>query len=372
MSAPHPPAVTRERLLSLVAGMSGRPVLMLIDPVADLFITGTPKRISREAPVLILRYEGEHLAPGGGANAVANVAALGGRPLPLGIVGDDASGHGLVAELARRGIDTSGLRVRGGYRTPTKVRIVGGARHALKQQIVRYDVEEELALDDEDRAAHRRRIDAWRRELPQLPRVAIVSDYGYGGVQPELVADLRRGLGDGGTVVCDSRYRLADFGGGGNDGCDGATPNEEEAEALHGGPLTGGAGDDGAALLAAGESLRRRLGVGFLLITRGSRGMSLFEPAAAVHLPVHGGDQVADVTGAGDTVIGTFALALAAGARPLEAALLADYAGGVVVMKMGTATLSADELAEAVTADPAPIDAVDPSGSPPSSHPEGR
>jgi len=387
MSAPHPPAVTRERLLSLVAGMSGRPVLMLIDPVADLFITGTPKRISREAPVLILRYEGEHLAPGGGANAVANVAALGGRPLPLGIVGDDASGHGLVAELARRGIDTSGLRVRGGYRTPTKVRIVGGARHALKQQIVRYDVEEELALDDEDRAAHRRRIDAWRRELPQLPRVAIVSDYGYGGVQPELVADLRRGLGDGGTVVCDSRYRLADFGGaGGDDGCDGATPNEEEAEALYGGPLTGGGGDggggggggdpgtggDGAALRAAGESLRRRLGVGFLLITRGSRGMSLFEPAAAVHLPVHGTDQVADVTGAGDTVIGTFALALAAGARPLEAALLADYAGGVVVMKMGTATLSAGELAEAVAADPAPLDAADPSGDPPPPHPESR
>ena len=357
-SAPGP---DRRRLLALVDAMAGRPVVMLVDPVADRFVTGTPKRISREAPVLILRYEGEHLAPGGGANAVANVAALGGRPLPLGVVGDDDSGRGLLDELHRRGVDTSGIRVRAGYRTPTKVRIVGGARHALTQQIVRYDVEEDLVLTGEDVESYRKQVAAWLGTGAgdggnDAAPVAVLSDYGYGGVTPDLVAPLREALeGAGGrraTLVCDSRYRLRDLCAA---GCDGATPNEEEAEALHGGPLVAGDGTGDSSLAATGQELRRRLGVGFLLVTRGSRGMSLFEDGAASHLPVHGGDQVADVTGAGDTVIGTFALALAAGATPLEATLLADYAGGVVVMKLGTATLTAEELAAAVESDATPL-----------------
>src|SRR5882672_3278752 len=123
------------RLLGLIDAMAGRPVAMLVDLVADLFITGIPKRISREAPVLILSYQGETLIPGGGANAVANVAALGGRPLPLGIVGDDAHGRGLLTALQERGIETVGILIRQGYRTPTKVRILGGGKHAIKQQI---------------------------------------------------------------------------------------------------------------------------------------------------------------------------------------------------------------------------------------------
>jgi len=340
---------TRERLRSLVGAMAGRPVVVLADLVADRFISGTPKRISREAPVLILAYEGDSLTPGGGANAVANVAALGGRPLPLGIVGDDETGRLLVDELAGRGVDVSGIRRRAGYRTPTKVRILAGARHALKQQVVRYDVEDHLRLGDDDRAAFAERLAAWRRELSAPPRAAILSDYGYGCVEPALAVALRSGFGDGCTVVCDSRYRLADFAA--CDACDGATPNEEETEALFGRPLD----DADGGLDAAGQSLRRRLATRFLLVTRGSRGMSLFDNAGAVHVPVHGTDQVADVTGAGDTVIATFTLALAAGATPLEATLLADYAGGVVVMKMGTATLSAGELAAAIEADPAPL-----------------
>ena len=344
----------RDRLVELVHGLAGRPVPMAVDLVADRFVTGTPKRISREAPVLILRYEGEHLAPGGGANAVANVAALGGRPLPLGVVGDDPSGRELVAALAERGVDVSGIRVRPGYRTPTKVRIVGGARHAIKQQIVRYDVEDTVTLDDADRTAFAAALDRWAAAGDGGgPRVAILSDYGYGGADPSLVPVLRRALGPDATLVCDSRYRLAEVAAAG--GLDGATPNEEEAEALHGGPLEEPAAPEGP-IDAAGEALRRRLGVRFLLVTRGSRGMSLFEEAGAAHLPVHGTDQVADVTGAGDTVIGTFALALAAGATPLEAAALADYAGGVVVMKMGTATLTRDELLHAVASDPLPLD----------------
>jgi D-glycero-beta-D-manno-heptose-7-phosphate kinase len=331
-----------DRLLELIDGMDGQPVVMAVDLVADRFIQGAPKRISREAPVLILSYQGERLAPGGGANAVANVAALGGRPLPLGVVGEDASGRELVEALADLGVDTGGILVRRGYRTPTKVRILGGGRHSIKQQIVRYDIEDSLTLTGEERRRFGESLERWAGEA----RVAILSDYGYGAVEPFLVPLLRQALGGEATLVGDSRYRLGELA-----GLDGATPNEEEAEALLGSSID----DDPARLEEGGRRLLARLGVGWVLITRGSRGMSLFEKGGSAHLPVHGTDQVADVTGAGDTVIGAFALALAAGASPLEAAILADYAGGVVVMKMGTATLSPAELQRAITSDTGPL-----------------
>ncbi|HVG09791.1 MAG TPA: PfkB family carbohydrate kinase [Thermoanaerobaculia bacterium] len=337
MTAPSLP--TTGRLLELVEAMSGQPVVMLVDLVADLFITGTPKRISREAPVLILSYQGERLVPGGGANAVANVAALGGRPLPLGVVGDDASGRGLLEAFHEHGVTTQGIQVRSGYRTPTKVRILGGGKHSIKQQIVRYDIEETLELTSGERDKLAESLEHWSGEA----RVAILSDYGYGTVEPGLLPRVREALGPEATLVCDSRFRLGDF-----RGLDGATPNEEEAEALLGSAID----EDPARLAKGGNALRELLMARFLLITRGSRGMSLFERRSVAHLPVHGTDQVADVTGAGDTVIGTFALALAAGATPLEAALLANYAGGVVVMKMGTATLTREELRHAVESDP--------------------
>jgi rfaE bifunctional protein kinase chain/domain len=335
---------SRKRLLELIDGMAGRPVVMVVDLVADRFITGSPKRISREAPVLILRHEREEFIPGGGANAVANVRALEGEPLPLGVVGDDESGRLLLAALSDRGISTEGITVRPGYRTPTKTRILGGARHAIKQQIVRYDVEDRVELDDDDLEGLKRRLSAWQGRAA----AAVLSDYGYGAVPPELTGAVRTALADPGIVLADSRYRLDEF-----RGLDGATPNEEEAEALLGEPLS----EEGNRLRHAGRLLRDRLASRFLLVTRGSQGMSLFLAGGCLHLPVHGTDQVADVTGAGDTVIGTFALALAAGAKPTEAALLANYAGGIVVMKTGTATVSPAELQDAVSSDPALIEA---------------
>lgn len=334
---------TADRLLSLVDAMAGQPVLMLVDLVADVFVTGTPKRISREAPVLILAFEAERLTPGGGANAVANVAALGGRPLPLGVIGDDPHGARLRDALAALGVPTIGMVTRRGFRTPTKVRILGGGRHQVKQQIVRYDVEDTLELAGDERERFAAALASWRG----LARVAIVSDYGYGTVEPALIAPLRTALAPGGAVVGDSRFRLGAFA-----GLDGATPNEEETETLLGARV----GDDLALLEHGGRGLLERLGVRFLLVTRGSRGMSLFQAGSAAHLPVSGTDQVADVTGAGDTVIGTFALALAAGATPLEAAALSNYAGGVVVMKAGTATLTPDELRQVIRADRRPLE----------------
>jgi len=330
------------RLLSLIDAMAGQPVVMLVDMVADRFVSGSPKRISREAPVLILRHDSDELIPGGGANAVANVHALGGTPLPLGVVGDDPSGRDLVALFAERAIPTEGIAVRSGYRTPTKVRILGGGRHAIKQQIVRYDIEDSVDLGPAEAETFEQALAAWKGQAG----AAVLSDYGYGSVQPDMTATLREALAEGGQVLCDSRYRLADFA-----GVDGATPNAEEAEGILERELNGD-------LAGAGADLRSRLDCPTLLVTRGSSGMSLFSAAGTAHLPVHGTTQVADVTGAGDTVIGTFALATAAGATPIEAALLANYAGGVVVMKMGTATLSREELTAAVRDDPALLDEV--------------
>ncbi len=337
------PLPSAGRLRDLVHNMPGRPIVVVADLVADRFITGTPKRISREAPVLILRHESERLVPGGGANAIANIAALGGRPIPLGVVGDDRNGAELVAALAALGVETAGILCRPGYRTPTKTRILGGGKHAIKQQIVRFDIEDQLDLTPQE-------LDHFSRlARDSEAEVAVVSDYGYGAAAPEAQTMVRQSLASGATLLVDSRYRLGEF-----KGVDGATPNEEEAEVLFGRPL----GESLSEVSSAGRQLKALLRTSFLLITRGSRGMTLVESDRAVHLPVHGTDQVADVTGAGDTVIGTFALALAAGATALEAAMLANYAGGLVVMKMGTATLSPDELIAGIEASPIHPEAI--------------
>lgn len=354
MSA-RPDAPSTARLLELIDGMAGQPVPMLVDLVADRFITGTPKRISREAPVLILRHEKTLTAPGGGANAVANVAALDGRPLPLGVVGEDQAGRELRRIFEDRSIDIRGILTRPGYRTPTKTRVLGGARHAIKQQIVRFDVEDSVALTDDETRAFLGLLEG----MAERPRAAVLSDYGYGAVDPAILPRFRRALGAGCRILGDSRYRLIEL-----EGLDGATPNTEEAEAILGRTIEGGVDT----LQHSRAELLTALDAGFLLLTEGSDGMSLITAEGAAHLPVHGTDQVADVTGAGDTVIGTFALALAAGASPLEAACLANYAGGVVVMKMGTATLTRSELRAAVRSDPSPLAALrwSPAPSPPS------
>lgn len=325
--------------------MADQPILMPVDLVADHFLSGRPKRISREAPVLILSYEGETLTPGGGANAVANVAALGGRPLPMGVVGNDQNGERLIEALSEADIPTDGILLRPDYRTPTKTRILGGGHHSIKQQIVRFDIEQKQDLSAAELEAFGNQLSRWQGEA----RVAVLSDYGYGAVLPDLVPVVRKSIGEDGIILCDSRYRLHEFA-----GLDGATPNEEEAEALLGSPIS----DSQEKLLATGARLLDQLGARFLLITRGSFGMCLFDHQGLVQIPVHGTDEVADVTGAGDTVISSFALGMASGATPLEAALLANYAGGIVVMKRGTATLSRRELELAITTDPEPRESL--------------
>jgi D-glycero-beta-D-manno-heptose-7-phosphate kinase len=328
-------SVSRQRLHALVEGFAGRRLLVVGDFVVDRFITGHPKRISREAPVLILRFSREEAVPGGGANTVANIASLGGRPVPVGGVGDDAEGTLLADLFGKLGVDASHLIRLAGYRTPVKTRILAGAPHAIKQQVVRYDREDVLPEDAGPRRALAREVERAGHGV----EAAVLADYGYGSVRPDMVPAVRAAVGRG-PILVDSRFSLALY-----RGVDAATPNEEELEAAT--PVS--LGDSDAAVAAAGAALRRTIGCRTLLVTRGSRGMMLFDADdPPVSIPVHGTDQVADVTGAGDTVIATLALAISAGAQPLEAAILANLAGGIVVMKMGTATATPEQLHSAV------------------------
>ena len=336
-------AERRERLLALIDGFSSRRVLVVGDIIADEFIYGEVARVSREAPVLILKYDATQMVAGGAGNAANNVAALGGRARLVGVVGADPEGRRLLSSF-HRGVDRASVVRARGYRTPVKTRILAGGVHSTKQQIVRIDREAGWPLS----GAVSRAFAAKLRPVLEACDAVLLSDYGSGLVTPALADVVRRGLERRTRrrpvpVLVDSRYRLLDY-----RGFTTCTPNESEVEQLVGIRVN----DDADALEQAGRLLRRRTRMGAVLVTRGGRGMALFEPRqTTVHIPIFGSDEVADVTGAGDTVIATFGLALAAGASFYEAARLANYAGGLVVMKRGTATVSAAELADAVTSD---------------------
>jgi rfaE bifunctional protein kinase chain/domain len=331
----------RGRLLQLTEAMRGKLIVVYGDIVADRFIYGTPKRISREAPVLILRQYRDDILLGGAGNAINNILSLGGLPVPVSVLGEDAEGRSLVDNLVSQGVDCSGILHAGRYKTPTKVRILGGMPHASRQQIVRYDIEDHFEMTDKEAERF-----AWLlRDQLAICQAALISDYGYGVVTPLLAANLT-GFSRGKPVTLDSRHDLLRF-----PDVTAATPNEEEAAAAAGIALFDD--ENGERITEVGRTLQQALDCEAVLITRGSRGMALFEKdgTGSLTIPVYGTDQVADVTGAGDTVIATFTLALAAGASFAEAAKLANYAGGIVVMKMGTATVSNDELRHAIERD---------------------
>lgn len=325
-----------KRLKEALARLAGRRVVVVGDLIADEYLFGKPARISREAPVLILRFTDREMRLGGAANAAHNVHALGATVLPVGLLGRDGAGDEVDALFRQAGMTTEGIAREADRPTPVKTRIMAGGYQATRQQVVRLDREPEGSLAD---AAEARLIDRLRAAATGA-QAFLVSDYGYGTVTPrvyEIVLELARARRV--PVTVDSRYELPRF-----RGATAATPNEPEVEALTGQELA----DEGA-VEKAGRMVLERLDARLLLLTRGSRGMALFEREGPVtFMPVHGSDEIADVTGAGDTVISTFTVALAAGAAPGEAAWLANVAGGVVVMKRGTATVTASELAAAL------------------------
>lgn len=315
----------------------GKRVLVLADLVADEFVYGRIERVSREAPVLILQHDGADVRLGGGGNAAHNIRTLGGAPVPIGALGRDEHGRKLRSLLKAKGIASAGTFALPGYVTPVKTRILAGGSHSTKQQVVRIDRATRIP---EGSGAERRVLRALRTFRGPVDAV-LVSDYGFGLLTPVVVRAAiafarRRRV----PVTVDSRHGLLSF-----RGMTAVTPNEPEVEEALGVTI----GDDRRRLESAGRSLLRRLGARAVLITRGSDGMALFELGRpTLHLPIFGSDQVADVTGAGDAVIATFTLALAAGSSAAEASRLANYAGGIVVMKRGTATVSRAELAAAI------------------------
>jgi rfaE bifunctional protein kinase chain/domain len=327
---------TSQRLRQTVEAFRGRTVVVVGDLIADEYLFGKPARISREAPVLILRFTEREVGLGGSANAAHNVHALGARVVPIGVVGRDAPGDELLGLFHRAGMPTDGIVTENGRPTPVKMRIMAGGYQATRQQVVRLDREPEAELQTITEDALVTRLTG----LAERADAILVSDYGYGTVTPRVFERIRAIARRTGAVVSvDSRYQLPRF-----TGVTAATPNEAELE-----QLAGTAVDDERGVEKAGRQLLERLEARLLLVTRGSRGMALLErDGGSSFIPIHGTDEIADVTGAGDTVISTFTVALASGAAPIDAATLANMAGGIVVMKRGTATVSPAELAQAI------------------------
>src|SRR5216684_8751649 len=326
-----------DRLRKIVESFPRLTVTVLADLVADEFVFGEISRVSREAPVLILKHRDRKVVPGGGANAIYNLADLGVNVLPVGVVGDDEPGRMLLRAFRHKRIPVSGVLKDRSYTTVTKTRILAGFAHTAGQQVVRLDRE-----PAEDPNSHLgRELVLAAREYTRASDALLVSDYGYGAATPTLLNVIREKRGvDKVPVTLDSRHRMLEF-----SGVTAATPNESEVEEVLGIRI----GNDWERLLAAGDQIAVQMNLESLLITRGKDGMVAFPRRhKPVDLPIYGSDEVADVTGAGDTVIATFTASLAAGADTEEAAHLANYAGGIVVMKRGTATVSHQELLQAL------------------------
>ncbi|HHT9120293.1 MAG TPA: bifunctional heptose 7-phosphate kinase/heptose 1-phosphate adenyltransferase [Candidatus Hypogeohydataceae bacterium YC41] len=307
---------------------------VIADLVADIYIYGRPFKLSREAPVVIVRYEGEKMVPGGGANTVNNMVRLGAKVFPIGMVGEDDAGRQLKVYFARQGVETSGIFICRERGTISKTRLLAGDLHASKRQMVRIDREPSAVIYP----AQEDKILGYMEEVNRVVDAWVVSDYGYDMLTPRVL-DKVKAFAREKTVVVDSRYRVCDF-----TGVTILAPNEQEAEAASGISINGEAD-----LLKIGKALMDRTNPQALLITRGNQGMILFEKSGGVeHIPISGANEVTDVTGAGDTVTALLGLALPAGANFSQAARLSNYAAGVVVMKNGTATLTREELLEAI------------------------
>ena len=325
-------------LRECVEQFTTKTIVLLGDFVADEFQYGEISRVSREAPVLILKHRETHIVPGGGANAANNLASLGARVLPVTAVGDDPAGDALIAHFRRQRVNVSGiLRVKG-WATPTKRRFLAGWAHTVGQQVLRVDYEPKSPLPDAVRKKLHQRLLADLRHAHALA----VSDYGFGIATPDLVQQASARRKGALPVTLDARYQLHRYA---KAGITSATPNEAELEAEHHTAI----GQHTGELTRAGRATLSEMKLQSLLVTRGRHGAALFEPGDRfTQIPVYGSDQAVDVTGAGDTVLAAYTLALACGASPLEAAHIANVAGGLVVMKRGTATISREELLDAI------------------------
>lgn len=336
VTASRPPVLVSAAnalLASAFAAMRARRALLVGDYVLDVYVYGQTVRVSREAPVLVVRKESEDSRLGGAANTAANLAALGLHTRVVGAVGHDAFGERVRALLRQAGADVEHLQTSVATTTPTKTRILAGAFGTSRQQVLR--------LDEEPNGLPPATLDVHLAELVERlsgdADVVLVSDYGLGSVGPAVRAMANKLAGAGHLVCVDSRCQLGAF-----RGVTVVTPNVPEAEAVSGVRI-----HDQASCERAGEWILRELACAACLLTQGRHGMTLFRRGERpVHVDIVGAEEVTDVTGAGDTVMAAFAGALAAGVGMPNAMRIANCAAGLVVTRAGTATATSEEVAQ--------------------------
>ncbi|MCY7376141.1 MAG: PfkB family carbohydrate kinase [Pyrinomonadaceae bacterium] len=302
-------------------------IVIVGDLVADQFLRGTIMRVSREAPVFILKHDETETLAGGAANAAVNVATLGGEAVLIGIVGEDANGDALLGRLRESKVNCDYTIRSAKHRTTTKVRVLAGQHYAPRQQVIRIDYENTEPIDADLQNKLKENFASAANDADAI----IISDYNYGAANGEL-AEIAKQIAAANKIplLVDSRFNLRNF-----PGVTTATPNQDEVEQILGANFTE----------ADCVKLCENLGYEALLITRGNQGMLLIEKNKSPrHLKAVGSEEPVDVTGAGDTVIAAYALALASGLDFADAARIANHAGGIVVMKKGTASVGLDEL----------------------------
>lgn len=319
------------RLIDYISEFSKQKILVIGDLIADQFIVGKPQRISREAPVLILEQTEKSILPGGATNAANNIAALGGQVFLAGVIGEDSVGKRLKKKLEESGVVTEGVIIDPGRPTSVKTRILAGGGQIVKQQLVRIDNLEQRDID----TAIEDKLFAYVERVIKNVDGVILSDYGNGVFTERVINNLIKLAKDNNKIVAvDSRYQLQNF-----KDVTIATPNKEETENIVGFTL-----DSAAAKEKAGWQLKNLLRAEAVLITLGGEGMQLFSEEGSIHIPASNYTEVFDVTGAGDTVIASLTLALAAGADKVAAMRISNYAAGIVVRKAGVATVCTSEL----------------------------
>jgi D-glycero-beta-D-manno-heptose-7-phosphate kinase len=318
----------------IIDNFAGKNIVIVGDLVADQFLNGTIERVSREAPVFILDHDSTDTLPGGAANAAANVASLGAKPLLIGLIGRDHNGSLLSASLDNSGVCPDYIIEDPEISTTTKIRVLAGQHYAPRQQVIRIDYKNRSEITESTRGKLHRNLTSAAETADGI----IISDYNYGVADKELVA-LARNLAAERQIplLIDSRFRLSAF-----PDATSATPNQEEVEQILGKDFT----------VENCAELRERLGYEALLVTCGNKGMLLCErEKRPVQIDPIGSLEPVDVTGAGDTVIAVYALGLAAGLSFERSARIANHAGGIVVMKKGTCSVSVEELVESLQID---------------------
>lgn len=320
----------------LIDHMKNKKIMVIGDMVADSYLEGKISRISREAPVLILEHNGEKVVPGGAANVVHNGATLLGKVYAVGVIGPDSAGELLNQRLQQVGVNTAGFIIDDERPTISKQRIMAGGLATVRQQVVRIDKESKTPLSSH---TEQKLLDYIKKTLPHMDAV-VMSDYGSYTVFDTLKKSVINWCNER-SIPCmvDSRYDILSY-------TNVTLVKQNESEAAHAAGLSDLAGQR---LQEAGEKLLEQLKARAVLITQGAEGMTLFEQQGKqTHISVSNISEVYDVSGAGDTVVVTMMLAIAAGADFLAAAKLANVAAGIVVRKSGTATTNPLELKQAI------------------------